>query len=105
MDGLLDRQVADVERAFSAALDMRKLNQAAGGLLAGPAGRAAAAPTSKRQVLSYVIPVQCASFAVGMCRMFEEEVLEAVQHVRQCAHPCSLMTARIQQWICIPTAD
>lgn len=50
VDGLLDRQVADVERSLSAALDMRKLNQAAGGLLAGPAGRTAAAPTSKRQV-------------------------------------------------------
>ena len=53
VEGLLHRQVAGVEHALSAALDMRKLNQAAGGLLAGPAGRAAtAAPTTKRQVSS-----------------------------------------------------
>ena len=51
MEALLQRQVAEVERAFGAALDARKLNQAAGGLLAGPAGRAAAAvPAAKRQV-------------------------------------------------------
>lgn len=50
VDGLLDRQVADVQQAMAAALDPRKLNHAAGGLLAGPAGRAATVPASKRQV-------------------------------------------------------
>ena len=48
--GLLERGAGDAERALAAALDTRKLNQAAAGLLAGPAGRSASVPAAKRQV-------------------------------------------------------
>ena len=52
--GLVERHAAEAEAALAAAVDARKLQSAAGGLLSGAAGRSAAVPAAKRQVHPYV---------------------------------------------------